>query len=167
MERLAKECKMRLYRTSVKEDLNVSGVFQHLAENYVNKVKSFTCSNGSSNNGLSHGHGGVEMFQIGASSHRPSYSVNNYVTNNNSRGPLYITKPPQRQKIQLQPQANSPAPQSISANFLANGKNNFSKNGYIPSAYSNSPTRHRVISTPTHCKILFCAYHGGFFAYFS
>ena len=44
---------MRLYRTSVKEDLNVSGVFQHLAENYVNKVKSFT-----ENNGLGAGHGG-------------------------------------------------------------------------------------------------------------
>ena len=29
---------MRLYRTSVKDDLNVSVVFQHLAENYVNKV---------------------------------------------------------------------------------------------------------------------------------
>ena len=32
---------MRLYRTSVKEDLNVDDVFQHLAENYVNNVKSF------------------------------------------------------------------------------------------------------------------------------
>jgi hypothetical protein len=31
---------MRLYRTSVKEDLNVGSVFQHLAENYVNKVTS-------------------------------------------------------------------------------------------------------------------------------
>ena len=30
---------MKLYRTSVKEDLNVAVVFQHLAENYVNKVK--------------------------------------------------------------------------------------------------------------------------------
>ena len=30
---------MRLYRTSVKDDLNVSVVFQHLAENYVNKVR--------------------------------------------------------------------------------------------------------------------------------
>ena len=29
---------MKLYRTSVKEDLNVAVVFQHLAENYVNKV---------------------------------------------------------------------------------------------------------------------------------
>ncbi len=29
---------MRLYRTSVKDDLNVGSVFQHLAENYVNKV---------------------------------------------------------------------------------------------------------------------------------
>ena len=29
---------MKLYRISVKEDLNVAVVFQHLAENYVNKV---------------------------------------------------------------------------------------------------------------------------------
>ena len=59
VERLAKECKMRLYRTSVKEDLNVSGVFQHLAENYVNKVKSFTDSNNS-------GYGmGYQVFNIG------------------------------------------------------------------------------------------------------
>ena len=59
VERLAKECKMRLYRTSVKEDLNVSGVFQHLAENYVNKVKSFTDSNNS-------GYGmGCQVFKIG------------------------------------------------------------------------------------------------------
>ena len=50
---------MRLYRTSVKEDLNVSGVFQHLAENYVNKVKSFTDSNNS-------GYGmGCQVFKIG------------------------------------------------------------------------------------------------------
>jgi len=39
-ERLAVECNMKLYRTSVKEDLNVAVVFQHLAENYVNKVRS-------------------------------------------------------------------------------------------------------------------------------
>ena len=38
-ERLAAECNMKLYRTSVKEDLNVAVVFQHLAENYVNKVR--------------------------------------------------------------------------------------------------------------------------------
>ena len=31
---------MRLYRTSVKEDINVGGLFQHLAENYVNKLRS-------------------------------------------------------------------------------------------------------------------------------
>jgi hypothetical protein len=29
---------MRVYRTSVKEDINVGNVFQHLAENYVNQV---------------------------------------------------------------------------------------------------------------------------------
>ena len=39
-DKLAKECKMKLYRTSVKEDLNVAVVFQHLAENYVNKVSN-------------------------------------------------------------------------------------------------------------------------------
>ena len=37
-EKLAAECRMKLYRTSVKEDLNVGVVFQHLAENYVNQV---------------------------------------------------------------------------------------------------------------------------------
>ena len=38
-EALSRELNMRLYRTSVKDDLNVSVVFQHLAENYVNKVR--------------------------------------------------------------------------------------------------------------------------------
>ena len=37
-EKVAKENKMKLYLTSVKEDLNVAVIFQHLAENYVNKV---------------------------------------------------------------------------------------------------------------------------------
>lgn len=40
MESLASRCNMRLYRTSVKEDINICNVFQHLAENYVNQVKS-------------------------------------------------------------------------------------------------------------------------------
>ena len=39
-EALSKECNMKLYRTSVKDDLNVGVVFQHLAENYVNKVSN-------------------------------------------------------------------------------------------------------------------------------
>ena len=37
---MAQRCHMRLYRTSVKEDINICNVFQHLAENYVNQVKS-------------------------------------------------------------------------------------------------------------------------------
>ena len=78
MERLAKECHMSLYRTSVKEDLNVSGVFQHLAENYVNKVKSY--SEPTSQNG----HQG-SLFQIGASN-----------VSRTRQGPLYITRPPDR-----------------------------------------------------------------------
>ena len=35
---MAKEQKMKLYLTSVKEDLNVAAVFQHLAENFIKKV---------------------------------------------------------------------------------------------------------------------------------
>jgi len=37
VDRLAKEFRMRVYRTSVKEDINVGNVFQHLAENYVHQ----------------------------------------------------------------------------------------------------------------------------------
>jgi len=48
-EKLAAECNMKLYRTSVKEDLNVGVVFQHLAENFVNKMKSDPSLNGKSN----------------------------------------------------------------------------------------------------------------------
>jgi len=36
---LASECGMRLYRTSVKEDINVGGLFHHLAEDYVKRTK--------------------------------------------------------------------------------------------------------------------------------
>ena len=89
VERLAKEFNMRLYRTSVKEDINVDDVFQHLAENYVNKVKSFNdfeANIGYSNNshelplhqgGISHSMGlnvygtsssARQLIQIGASS---------------------------------------------------------------------------------------------------
>ena len=159
MERLAKECKMRLYRTSVKEDLNVSGVFQHLGENYVNKVKSFSNFNGSLNGGPRNGGGGgltgigmetaVDTFQIGASSMhrnhpphgnigvRPNFATNSYVTTGRlaNNGPLYITKP-----------VSNSGPPPRNNNFFSN-KNS---NGYVPSMYSHNPTRnHRsVISTP-------------------
>ena len=39
-ERVASDNRMKLYRTSVKEDLNVDLVFQHLAENYIKKIRS-------------------------------------------------------------------------------------------------------------------------------
>ena len=42
VERVCGDLGMRLYLTSVKEDMNVASVFQHLAENYVAKVKSFS-----------------------------------------------------------------------------------------------------------------------------
>ena len=38
VEAVAMDCGMKVYKTSVKEDLNVDLVFQHLAENYVKKV---------------------------------------------------------------------------------------------------------------------------------
>merc|ERR1740123_1418923 len=40
VDSVAAEAGMKLYRTSVKEDLNVDLVFQHLAENYIKKVRS-------------------------------------------------------------------------------------------------------------------------------
>jgi len=55
VERLSRDLGMRLYKTSVKEDLNVASVFQHLAENYVSKVKSFNDEGGY---GVSGGCGG-------------------------------------------------------------------------------------------------------------
>lgn len=120
VERLAKECKMRLYRTSVKEDLNVSGVFQHLAENYVNKVKSFNDHSDINNP--------PPLFQIGASSR--TYSTAYVTTNNNSKGPLYITKP-------------------ASSNRYSSSNTNGSS-GYVPSLYSNHAQARqgpRVLST--------------------
>ena len=41
VEWLANELRMRLYRTSVKDDLNVGAVFRDLAESYVDKVNSY------------------------------------------------------------------------------------------------------------------------------
>lgn len=38
METLARELHCRLYRTSVKEDLNVSQVFHYLAEKYLSQL---------------------------------------------------------------------------------------------------------------------------------
>ena len=38
VEKTALESGMKLYKTSVKQDLNVDLVFQHLAENYINRV---------------------------------------------------------------------------------------------------------------------------------
>ena len=48
VDSVAAEAGMKLYKTSVKEDLNVDLVFQHLAENYVKKVKKSLY--------ISHGH---------------------------------------------------------------------------------------------------------------
>ena len=39
MDKLAARLGLRVYRMSVKDDLNVGTVFQHLAEDYVTKVK--------------------------------------------------------------------------------------------------------------------------------
>jgi len=58
---IARECKMKLYRTSVKDDLNVDVVFQHLAEDYVNKVVSEKCTDESQGERLMIGRGKTRM----------------------------------------------------------------------------------------------------------
>ena len=40
-EALARELKVRLYRTSVKEDLNVNQVFTYLSERYLAELRSW------------------------------------------------------------------------------------------------------------------------------
>ena len=71
VDRLARDCRMRIYRTSVKEDINVGGLFQHLAENYVNKLRSSpppTSTSSSSydsvDSGLGSNHSGPMSLQI-------------------------------------------------------------------------------------------------------
>lgn len=74
-ERLAAEAGMRLYRTSVKDDLNVGSVFQHLAENYVNKVKSYDM-------GLSPAYQSLQIGETNMKHHTTSYSHNQGLYNN-------------------------------------------------------------------------------------
>merc|ERR1739838_530065 len=86
VDRLARECRMRLYRVSVKEDINVGGLFQHLAENYVNKLRSSppptSCSsssydsvdsglgsNSTSSTSSNNSHGGPMSLQIQIGGH--------------------------------------------------------------------------------------------------
>ena len=83
VERLAKEFNMRLYRTSVKEDLNVDDVFQHLAENYVNKVKSF--NDLEANIGYTTNSHEPPLHQVGMSHFGNSMGLNIYGTNSSAR----------------------------------------------------------------------------------
>ena len=112
---------MRLYRTSVKEDLNVSGVFQHLAENYVNKVKSFSEPSTQSSQ-----HGSA-LFQIGAS--------NIGVSRTRQQGPLYITRPPDRSRYvpsSLYTTPNPPVPRPRTVNY-------YSQSSFSPQDYLKNP----------------------------
>lgn len=77
VDRLARELKMRLFRTSVKEDLNVRDVFGSLAENYVAKVRSFGGDSDGSEDPAAQLARQLNLIQIGIGS-RP------YVTKNNS-----------------------------------------------------------------------------------
>eukprot|EP00095_Tigriopus_kingsejongensis_P006695 maker-scaffold25_size650667-snap-gene-2.10 protein:Tk06695 transcript:maker-scaffold25_size650667-snap-gene-2.10-mRNA-1 annotation:"ras-related protein rab-23" len=68
VEALARECNMRVYRTSVKEDINICNVFQHLAENYVNQIRSTMFLNHrhlAGSNGLAHISHSTSLIQIG------------------------------------------------------------------------------------------------------
>ncbi|QQP57177.1 RAB23_ member RAS oncogene family, partial [Caligus rogercresseyi] len=80
VDRLCQDCRMRCYRISVKEDLNVVNVFQHLAENYVhyylNQFEDLSSS--------SHG----SMTQIGVSKNviRKPISSHPHHQNHNNKG---------------------------------------------------------------------------------
>ena len=117
---MAKECRMRLYRTSVKEDLNVSGVFQHLAENYVNKVKSFQEPSSQSVNSQ---HG--SLFQIGASNLR----------SRQHQGPLYITRPPDRVSRYVPPTFHHQTSQPVQRPRV----NYYSQSSFSPQDYLKNP----------------------------
>jgi len=88
VERLAKEFNMRLYRTSVKEDLNVDDVFQHLAENYVNKIKSF--NDLEANIGYPANSHEPPLHQAGMSHLGNSMGLNIYGTNSSARQLIQI-----------------------------------------------------------------------------
>ena len=90
MELLAKDYNMRLYRTSVKDDLNVDDVFQHLAENYVNKVKSFNDMDANSGYGVTSNHDAYR-HQMGGMSHLGNViGLNSYGTNSSARQLIQI-----------------------------------------------------------------------------
>ena len=93
--------------------------------------------------------GNSETFQIGASSRQNFSGNSHYVTNNNSRGPLYITKPPQQHGLHAANNGNMP--QNSRNGFNQLSRNGNGGNGYIPSVYSNNPntrpSSNRVIST--------------------
>ena len=93
--------------------------------------------------------GNSETFQIGASSRQNFSGNSHYVTNNNSRGPLYITKPPPQHGLHAANNGN--VPQNSRNGFNQLSRNGNGGNGYIPSVYSNNPntrpSSNRVIST--------------------
>jgi len=83
-ERLASESNMLLYRTSVKEDLNVGTVFQHLAENYVNQVKSYDVIDSSFPSFQIGSQRPAIIYQNGYNKHdKRNKSNNNHKGNNN------------------------------------------------------------------------------------
>ena len=129
---MAKECRMRLYRTSVKEDLNVSGVFQHLAENYVNKVKSFNLEPAMQASQSQHG----SLFQIGASNAVSRTSR----LQSHHQGPLYITRPlAERSRyvpsLYTKPASSNPhAPGSVRPRV-----NYYSQSSFSPQDYLKNP----------------------------
>ncbi|KAF4013247.1 hypothetical protein G4228_004909 [Cervus hanglu yarkandensis] len=65
-EALAKKLKLRFYRTSVKEDLNVSEVFKYLAEKYLQKLKQQVTENPESMHSSSNK---IGVFSTSAGSH--------------------------------------------------------------------------------------------------
>ena len=80
---------MRVYRTSVKEDINVGNVFQHLAENYVQRIRMeqdlmrFDIGGGPRSLSIQIGGGGHEVDRVcnGSTSSNSSSSSDNSTRN--------------------------------------------------------------------------------------
>ena len=73
-ETLARDLGMRLYRISVKDNLNIHGVFLHLAENYVSQVIQSNLFFHREFMGQANGHGGGAFTRLGSANSDSSSS---------------------------------------------------------------------------------------------
>lgn len=141
---MARDYRMRLYRTSVKEDLNVAAVFQHLAENYVNRIRSYSET--------AFTDPPLPMVQIGSSS-RPAYiTPSSKSMAASATGNGYISRS-SRSK-------NNNASSSSSGGFITHFNNNnnnkrYSNGGMGGPPPGNNNNKHIYSVSPHHSSHLY------------